>query len=215
MNKLKKILSTTYTFYLNTKRELGNCIYNAFNSPQFVWSILFNRYFSKRNSISVSISNCRFCQCKATITGFNNKLNIENGCNFKGLKLNLNNGEVIFCKSTINASWEYKVRISATNGCTISIGYGCLLSDNIQIHTTDYHSIFDNNNNICNMPNNISIGNHVWICKDVMVLKGANIPDGCVVGARSIINKHFNSSNSIIAGIPGKVIRENIHWGEN
>ena len=44
------------------------------------------------------------------------------------------------------------------------------------------------------------------------VFKGAYVPDGCVVAAHSLVSKDFDEMNSLIGGIPAKVIRRDISW---
>lgn len=63
-----------------------------------------------------------------------------------------------------------------------------------------------------NAPAGISIGNHVWIAYGVDVFKGSRIPDGCVVAGRALLTGKFEESNTLIGGLPAKVIRRNISW---
>ena len=56
----------------------------------------------------------------------------------------------------------------------------------------------------------VSIGNDVWLGEGVTILPGATIGDGCVIAARSVVSRGEYPSFSIIAGIPGKVIRTRI-----
>lgn len=44
------------------------------------------------------------------------------------------------------------------------------------------------------------IGNHVWIASHVDILKGCFVPDGCVLGFKSLVTSKFNDENCIIAG---------------
>ncbi len=59
------------------------------------------------------------------------------------------------------------------------------------------------------------IGNNVWMGENVVVLAGADIGDGCVIGANSVVNSIIPSM-SIAAGTPAKVIKyyedENKKW---
>ena len=55
--------------------------------------------------------------------------------------------------------------------------------------------------------NGIRIGNDVWIAAGCKVIKGANIEDGCVLGAMSLVNSRI-SRDSIAFGIPAKVIKK-------
>jgi acetyltransferase-like isoleucine patch superfamily enzyme len=52
----------------------------------------------------------------------------------------------------------------------------------------------------------VSIGNDVWIAANVTIIKGANIGDGCVVGAASLVNKSF-PDYSVIGGVPAKILK--------
>jgi acetyltransferase-like isoleucine patch superfamily enzyme len=53
----------------------------------------------------------------------------------------------------------------------------------------------------------IKIENNCWLAADVKVLDGVNIGRGSVIAAGSVVN-HSVPSNSIVAGVPAKVIRE-------
>lgn len=52
----------------------------------------------------------------------------------------------------------------------------------------------------------IQIGNNCWIGAGVVFLDGAELGDGCVVGANAVVTKKF-PRNTVIAGIPAKIVR--------
>jgi acetyltransferase-like isoleucine patch superfamily enzyme len=52
----------------------------------------------------------------------------------------------------------------------------------------------------------IIIGNDVWIGANCTILDNVNIPDGCIIGANSVVTKNFEPY-SIIAGVPAKFIK--------
>lgn len=56
----------------------------------------------------------------------------------------------------------------------------------------------------------ITIGDNVWICTRSVILKGSFIPNGCIIGANSLCTKPFQVENTVIAGNPAKVRKENI-----
>ena len=95
----------------------------------------------------------------------------------------------------------------------ISIGNDCMFSNNITIRNTDSHKIYEKETKkLLNPEENVIIGNKVWLTQDVTVGKGSVIPDGCIVGTKSFVNKKFEEPNCIIAGIPAKVVKENVCW---
>jgi virginiamycin A acetyltransferase len=51
----------------------------------------------------------------------------------------------------------------------------------------------------------ITVGNDVWIGANVVILDGAVIPDGCVIGAQSLV-KGILKEYSIYAGNPLRLI---------
>ena len=52
----------------------------------------------------------------------------------------------------------------------------------------------------------VCIGSDVWIGASCTILPGVSIGDNCVVAAGSVVTKSF-PSNSILAGVPARVIR--------
>lgn len=95
------------------------------------------------------------------------------------------------------------------------LGSDCLLSWGIKARTSDGHSIVDlSSNRAINLPKPISIGNHVWICEDVKLMKGARIPSNSVIASGAIVTNSFDddSANCVFGGIPAKVIKNGITW---
>lgn len=133
----------------------------------------------------------------------NSEINVQNtffihsGCDimvFNGAKLNLGSGYVNrYCK------------IRCYN--EITIGNGVAISENFTIWDSDAHQI--TNGSEPTQP--IVIGNKVWIGTNVTVLKGVNIGDGCVIAAGSLVTKDI-PANCLAAGVPAKVIKENVKW---
>lgn len=52
----------------------------------------------------------------------------------------------------------------------------------------------------------VKIGNDCWLGSGSVILDGVNLGDGCVVAAGSIVTKSF-PTYSVIAGVPGKIIK--------
>jgi acetyltransferase-like isoleucine patch superfamily enzyme len=82
----------------------------------------------------------------------------------------------------------------------------------IEIRTGDSHSILDMSGNRINPSSNVVIGNHVWVGSRVIILKGAQISDFSIIGAGSIVSGEFPDTNVILAGVPAKIVKDNINW---
>lgn len=93
----------------------------------------------------------------------------------------------------------------------IIIGNDCLFSWDIQVMDTDFHKIFIDNKQI-NLDEPIFIGNSIWIGCRSLILKGASIPDNCIIGASSMITKKLQYSNSVYTGNDSKPKKENVRW---
>jgi len=88
----------------------------------------------------------------------------------------------------------------------IELGNDCAIADNVTISDSDNHSI---NNKKITAP--IIIKDHVWIGKNAIILKGVTIGAGAVVAAGAVVTKDV-PPYTLVAGIPAKVIKENIQW---
>lgn len=66
--------------------------------------------------------------------------------------------------------------------------------------------------NRINPAEDIEIGNHVWIGHRVLIQKGVRIPNNTVIGTGAIVTKKFDETNTILAGVPSKVVKHNINW---
>lgn len=95
-----------------------------------------------------------------------------------------------------------------TCGDTIEIGHGCAIGRDVIIRSYDGHEIISNTKKV-SMP--IHIGNHVWVGQRAIILKGVTIGDGAIVAAGSVVTKDV-PPNTIVAGNPAKVIKENTTW---
>jgi len=90
--------------------------------------------------------------------------------------------------------------------CDVKIGENCAISWNVQIIDDDFHSINNNRSK-----DSIIIGDKVWIGSDVKIIKGAKIGSGSVIAANSLVVGEV-PPNSLVAGIPAKVLKSKIVW---
>lgn len=148
--------------------------------------------------------------------GNNNKVIIGDDVYLNNTKIIIGfpNCKVENCTVKIGSNTSFNalyVQIGEDNSL-INVGKNCMCSYGIEMNCTDHHSIFDENNKLLNVGQSITIGDKVWICKDVKFMKNTNIPNGCVVAQGSIVTKNFTEENCVIAGNPARITKENIHW---
>lgn len=96
-----------------------------------------------------------------------------------------------------------------------TIGNDCLIASNVSFRTHDSHFIFDKTTRErINRAKDVEVGDQVWIAAGAKLLGGAKIGTGSVVGANAVTSSQF-PPHVIIAGVPAKVIRENIIWSKD
>lgn len=65
----------------------------------------------------------------------------------------------------------------------INIGNDVMISRNVVIYDSDFHSIQNQQGQCRNSPRQVTIGDHVWIGADSMILKGSHIGSGSIIAA--------------------------------
>jgi acetyltransferase-like isoleucine patch superfamily enzyme len=121
------------------------------------------------------------------------------------------------------------VELSVSQGAELCIGENVFIGRGVLINTQESISIGDysqiaehvaihDNNHVFRDANRliveqgmetrpVVIGNDTWIGAYSLLTAGASVPDGCVVGAKSLITSTTQSAPySVIVGSPGRVI---------
>lgn len=100
----------------------------------------------------------------------------------------------------------------------IEIGKFGLIAPDVFIFDSNYHSIYANDRMIHALgaekgiyPGNVTtkpikIGNHVWIGRRAMILKGVTIGDRAIIAASSVVT-HDVPPDTIVAGNPAKIVK--------
>lgn len=98
--------------------------------------------------------------------------------------------------------------VQITCASKISIGDNCVIARDVVIRDYDAHTIDSPDYMISK---EINIGNHVWIGNRAMILKGVTIGDGAIIAAGAIVTKDV-PPNTVVAGVPAKITKENVQW---
>lgn len=188
-----------------------------------------------RNNTVNGIERCRMKSVKVAFNGNNNTVIIGDMSTLQNVSFRIlgSNNRVIlgarcclsgcsFCvedNENIIELGEHvyiyiNTEISVIENTKITIGADCLFSANCMIRTGDSHGIYSTVTGIrTNSSQSILFGNHVWMGNGCKILKGAEIEEGCVIGAGSLVTKNTKTAkNSVIVGIPAKVVQSNIEW---
>jgi acetyltransferase-like isoleucine patch superfamily enzyme len=206
--KILNILPTKlYDCFVGNKTNVKNVIIEREKTA--LRRTVVNSSMGKNNKIIVS-KGAHLFNCTFHFIGDNNVVFIGENCNLNQVKFWLedsNNQITIGNRTTTSGYCEF----ACIEGTEITIGEDCMFSSDIRVCTGDSHSILQEGKRI-NHSQNIDIGNHVWVGTRVDILKGSTIANDSVVGARALVSGTFANPNSILGGIPAKIIKENISW---
>lgn len=216
-NKIHFILKNLLSDLLGKARFIRDCIYPV-------------RCIGKNNLLSISCNLSR--RSKFLLIGDGNKIDISSSCIIEHTNIQIFGNNNVLCIEEGFCIRKGQIQIVG-NGCTIVIkkkttikeadifvaenqmkiviGEDCMFSTAIHIRTSDGHPIYGINGERLNHAKNIVIGNHVWIARNVSILKGANIGNNAIIGLGSVVTHHI-PANTIAVGVPAKVIRENVRW---
>lgn len=110
--------------------------------------------------------------------------------------------------------WGPNGYVTTAEGANITFGDDLLISENCTFRADDSHPIYDGvTGERINPSQDVTIGSHVWIGVDALVMPGATIGDGAILGARSMVTPSRPvPANTLAVGSPANIIRENVHW---
>lgn len=112
------------------------------------------------------------------------------------------NGKLVLNGGFINEN------VQITVGDSVEIGEDATIGRDVVIRSYDGHTIEREGYKISEP---IIIGKHVWIGQGATILKGVTIGDGAIVASGAIVTKDI-PAGCIAAGVPAKVISNNVKW---
>ncbi len=172
------------------------------------------KFKGKNSTVTFHEPLGKFSGCKISC-GDNAKISIGSSRYSVRKFLLLANGDntVVEIGKDFSVTSKCEVVMRPEPNLSLKIGNDCMFATNILLRPTDGHMIVDKETgDILNYGKDIEIGNHVWVAKDVTILKGAKIADNCVIGLGSVVTKPCLEPYSIYAGSPAKFIKTGIDW---
>lgn len=94
----------------------------------------------------------------------------------------------------------------------ISIGNNVMLGRDVCVFDSDYHKIYDINEEIINDDKPVYIEDCAWIGARSMVLKGSHIERGAIVSANSMVMGNVESNKVFINKREMKSVGQNVMW---
>lgn len=164
------------------------------------------------NTVIVELPS-KFISTSIVMNGDNNYCSIKPTRHrfIRHTSFGMENGGIITVGSGISV--YRNLNVVAKSGRRVDIGNECMFARDIIIRNNDGHTITDLlTGEILNAPEDIKLHDKVWVGTRAMIMKGSEIQEGSIVGAMALVNKKFDESNIIIAGVPAKKIRGNICW---
>jgi len=89
----------------------------------------------------------------------------------------------------------------------LTIGHDTIVAWNVFLTDCDWHAIAGRP-----FVAPTEIGSKVWIAEGASVLKGCKIGDGCIIASHALCTEKNFPAQSLVGGVPGKVIREGVEW---
>lgn len=144
---------------------------------------------------------------RALVNLSSGKMIFKGKCNFaEGCIIGVSGGTLTF-GSNFSANKNFFVSCNQE----ITFGHDCMLGWNVLLFDASGHVMYkDGIQKSSYKP--IHIGNHVWLCAEVHIMKGASISDGSVVGYRSLLTGKFEEPNILVAGSPAKYVQSGVNW---
>ena len=201
---MKNFFYKIYTFFKS------NIIHGSENDIKILSKKRRFKIYINGNNNTIRIArNCLLNNTIIHINGDNNCLIVDEKARFLGpCEISLSNG----AKLHIGENAGIRGVSFILDRANASVGKLCMFSYNIIIRNTDSHKVLNlENKEIVNQPKDITIGNHVWIGQNTIILKGVSIGDDSIVAMGAVVTKDC-PANSIIAGNPAKVVKSGITW---
>ena len=157
-----------------------------------------------------------FNRSKIRINGDNNHIIIK-GTNHKiySIKVTeIKDNNKITIGNNFYQTGFLKIDFANNSNLNFEIGDNCMFGQNINFMLGDFHKIIDlkTSEQTNKSKSGIKIGNHVWIARDVKVLKDISIPNNTIIATQSLVTKSFTEENTLIGGVPAKILKQDVTW---
>lgn len=115
---------------------------------------------------------------------------------------------ILFENSRFTVGNDTYINADAKIRCydSITIGSHCSISHDFTVMDSDFHYL-----NGKKKSGPVIIHDNVWIGTRVTILSGVEVGEGSVIAAGAVVTKNV-PPHTLVAGVPAKIIKENIMW---
>lgn len=143
------------------------------------------------------------------VRGEGNRIEIGDDVRFSG-RIGLR-GEGLTVR--IGDRTDAKTTRIVAGGADVRIGADCLIASGVRLRSGDLHAIVERaTGRRFNPPEPVVVGDRVWLAAEAALMKGARVPEGCVVGFRSTVMHGFDEPDCVLVGTPARIARRGILW---
>lgn len=198
-------------FLLLANKKISNFFNNVFNVSGVLRGKSKIRISGERNTIIIRDGKLK--NIRIGIDGDDNTIEFGEGIQIGSL-------EIIIQSSSCKVFIGEKTQIGGAKivCCEyldqVLIGRNNLIADDVEFWSCDGHSIYKDGERI-NQSKPIIISDYVWIARNVKILKGVTIQSNTVIGMSSLVTSGTYPANTLIAGLPAKVIKQGITWSHD
>jgi acetyltransferase-like isoleucine patch superfamily enzyme len=165
--------------------------------------------FTGSNSRVVIGPGCKASKVKFII-GEDSEVSIGSNCKIAATEIMIKHNGHVHIGNNVSFTWHAKIYLHEPSN--FRLGSRSLIASNTLFTTSDMHSIIDLASGArINPPDDIDIGEHVWIGAHATVLRGVSIGNDSVVGMSSLVTRSI-PAHCVAAGIPARVIRQGVTW---
>ena len=165
----------------------------------------------KRRCVRIGFNDLEWSYNKQSFISIQGKL-VFRGSGLRlfspGLTLVVAKGAVAEFVGDFSCSHNDKIQVFKS----LTVGKDNMWSYDVIVMDTDAHKIFNSEGEMISHNSSIVFGDHVWLGCRSIVLKGVTIPNGCVIGAGSIVSKSLQQEKAVYIG--QRRLRENIDWSK-
>ena len=94
----------------------------------------------------------------------------------------------------------------------ITIGEDAMMGRNILIYDSDHHQLRNEENQIINPPQEVVIGEHVWLTSNITVLKGVTIGKNSLITAQTLVRKNIENDSIAAGKATAEVFNKKPNW---